>query len=158
MKTINKVVLALFTSFCLIGVAFAASEAVDRVTSVRPQHFLKGIYVGTDSSRAATDTSNKLTHTGSEKLDYLFPAILNDGGLDGDACILSTNTATVEGAQTGDPCMVGFTLAAVPDAGGDSIFNCFVTSAGRVGVRRCAPRGAGALPDAGYYVRTFSNL
>jgi len=154
MKTINKVVLFLI---CLGGLAWAARESVDRVSSVKPQHFIRGIYIGTDSSLAVTDTDNKLTHSGEARIDQVFGAIPNDGGT-GDACIISTFSGTIEGATVGDPCMVGigFGASGVPVGGDDSKFNCFVSAANTTKVRRCGPRGMAALEDAGYVTRTFN--
>jgi hypothetical protein len=155
MKTRTKTLLFLLA---LSGLAWAATETVDRVASVNPQHFLKGIYVGTAASRVVADTQNKVSHTGAGQIDYTFPALPDDGGTTGTACTISGWGTTVEGATVGDPCMVGFGYGAsgVPIMGQDDAVNCYVSATNTVKVRRCGVRGAAALVDAGYAVRTFS--
>lgn len=148
---------------CLLfgALAWAASEQVDRITAARPQHFLKGLYVGTDVSRAATDTANKVTHTGAGRIDYAFPALPDDGGTTGDACQITPGSVTVEGALIGDPCVVGIghlsTSAGLPsgDLTTDKV-SCYVSASNTVKVRRCGARAEAAIIDAGYHVRTFS--
>jgi hypothetical protein len=152
----NKVVIAVLL-FC--GLAWAATEVVDRVASVNPQHFLKGVYVGTAASRAVADTQNKISHSGAGQIDYVFPAVPDDGGATGDACQISGWGTTVEGATVGDPCMVGIGYGASGVPANDLVsdqFDCYVSASNTVKVRRCSMRGAGALIDAGYSVRTFS--
>ncbi len=140
------------------GLAFAATEVVDRVASVNPQHFLKGVYIGTAASRTVSDTQNKISHSGAGQINYAFPASPDDGGATGDACQM-TWAETVEGAAVGDPCMVGigYGVSGVPANDLDSDkFDCSVSATNAVKVRRCSMRGAGARADAGYSFRTFS--
>lgn len=138
------------------GLAWAATETLDRITSVNPQHFIKGLYVGTEASRAAADTKNKVKHTGADLVDYTFGALPDDGGTTGVACQLSVPSATVEGAQVGDPCFVGVRAPSTPSNDlNTNLFSCVVTASNTVKVRRCGDRGAAALTDSGFEVRTI---
>lgn len=150
----NKVVVAVLL---LAGLAWAVSESVERVASARPSHYVKGIYIGEDSDRVVADTQNKLSQSCAGQINYVFPALPDDGGATGDACQM-TWADTCEGATVGDPCMVGIGYGAsgVPVLGQDDQFDCFVSASNTVKVRRCSTRGMGALVDAGYAYRTFS--
>lgn len=156
MKKNKLVVLAVLLS---AGAGWAIAEGVTREVADKPRHFPKGIYIGADSQRVIADTENKIGVTCGGKIDYVFPALSNDGG--SIACAVSPYTVACEGAQVGDPCFAGSgygqtqVLDNHPNAWAADRFDCFVLDAGVVTLRRCGGQSAPALADAGYLVRVI---
>jgi hypothetical protein len=147
------------------GVALAVSETVEREVSNKPRHFPKGIYVGSDNGKVVSDTANKMTHTGGGRIDFAFSALGNDGGT--MAQEWAHIVTVVEGAKFGDPCFVGIgTGNTNPISNLDNqqvdIFDCQVVDAGAVSgvvkLRHIGPQSRAALEDAGYQIRTISNV
>lgn len=95
-----------------------------------------------------------ITHSAGCSLDYVFPALYDDGGTTGSAHFYSEHVATCAGAVVGDVCALGL-KAPLPADTDDDDFTCHVTAADTVKVRRSGVRGAGALADAGFSIRTF---
>jgi hypothetical protein len=161
MKTYQKIFYGLLL---VASAAWAVSEAVDRDASRNARHFPRGVYLGSDSSRVATDTANKVAHSGGARIDFAFGALGNDGGT--MACEWAHIVGVVEGAQMGDPCFVGIGAGntnPISNANNQQVdlFQCQVVDAGNyqgvVKLRHCGPQSRAALEDAGYQVRTISN-
>ena len=139
----------------LISVAalvLAAAVVAQSNAEVRlvPQILRGGFWSGSTAQKTA---ANKVTEVLAGALDY-------DFALSVTTCADSP-AITVTGAQSGDPCMVGFDPvgAGQGDAGvaADSMFECFVSAADAVNVRHCA-HGIGSNPgDAGFRVRVIGN-
>lgn len=145
-----KKVLAVLGLLAFAGLAYAASEKVEREGGQFPIFFNKGIYVGPDSPNPANDVNNKVGRMlgASVTIDFASSTI---------TCRDST-AISVLGAQVNDPCFVG--MPATLTAGGTGLhesFTCYVSAADNVKIRACP---AGTADDPGnvtYKVRVISN-
>lgn len=139
----------LVAALLVIGGSAVAVQQLDRNTSSRLTHHLRGILLGPATS-ALTDArvaANRISHSGSTSITTAFYV---DGGVD---CSISATTGTIAGAAVGDACLVGQPALIGPS----NTVDCFVSAANTVSLRNCS-HGAGS--DAGslaFEVRTFSN-
>ena len=152
MKKYIPLLLSLLT---LAGLAFAASEQVDRYGGQFPVDFNKGLYIGGKS-----DKNNGITRSAGLTGDYDFAALgiysLNTGTI-----ITPEITVQPTGiARPGDTCEMGW--KGYYDGGTPLgvLMRCLVTSPDKVTIiaqNLITDGGAPDPKDAGYSIRTFSN-
>lgn len=145
-----KKILAVLGVVAFIGVAYAATEKVERYGGQYPVWFNKGLYVSPDSPASPNDTTHKVTRmlAGSATIDFASATI---------TC-RDSSAITVIGAQVNDPCFVG--MPTTLTAGGTGLhesFTCYVSAANAVKVRACAAGTADDPPSVVYEVRVISN-
>lgn len=140
------------TALWAVG-AYATSESLlDIISSVRPQWFQPGIYIGSAVSNPPQSILNKLTGfvSCSETVDFT-----------GSTTTQSTSSGcTASGARVGDACFVGWSTAglATADAGVlQGVVQCKVTAANTVKFFY-VPNGTFSEPvSAAYNAFVFSN-
>jgi hypothetical protein len=138
----------------LVGVgAFAVTKQlqVDRVNSPKPQHFVSGIFLGTDAKNPLQDVKNKQAKHLCFSKDYDFPALGGTAALD-TVCAVSSDV-TMTGCGFND---------AVTLAVDQAPANAFGTLQGRItaastgAIVACAPGitdgGSFNQPDSGFTI------
>lgn len=160
MKKTNWKFLAVLATLGTGALVWAAGESVDRSGSQKPTQFIKGVYVGPESTfNPSADTKNKITRSVGCTLDYDFPSTSN-----GYVAVSVDKVGACTGVKLGDPCSVGVAKATPSDAGSAAIpYVVYQAIAYKDDFIRIlahmdlADGGAEDLPDAGYNVRCTSN-